>query len=112
MDVLSWIVLKVGQANARSWICSHGPLQQDHMTDKQQSPAGSLAKQKGLVPTAWLTGHLPATFWWLQLSAAMYAGSAAPWQALTAVLHTTSARFCIAHLPTEPAGLKEDAVRC
>lgn len=81
------------------------------MRSKQRSPAGDVAKQKGRVPKAELTGHLRATVWCLQLPAAISASSVAVWQALTAALHTTSAPFCIAHLPVEPAALEKDGVR-
>ena len=82
------------------------PVTVASMSDKHL-PVGSVAKQKSLLPTAWLTGHLPPTVWWLQLPAAIHSGSVASWQALTAALHASSAPFCIACLPTEPAELKK-----
>lgn len=76
-----------------------------HITtaNKQQLPAGKGAMQKGLVPTAWLTGPLPTIVWWLQLSPAMCAGSVATWRALIAALHALAASSYTAHLPTKPA---------
>lgn len=63
--------------------------------------------QKDLVLRVWLTGPLSATVWWLQLSAAMCAGSAATWQASTAAVHAVSAPFYTAHLPIRPATSEE-----